>query len=160
MISADQAKELFTYNSGNLFWNNSKSLKAKKGKKAGYTDPRTGYGHVRINYKMYPLHKLIYLYHHGEYPQIVDHIDRDKRNNQIENLRKCSKSQNEANTSARKTNKLGEKHICVSFGAYAVSIYRQGKSIRKRFKTLEKAIEFRDSVLDNIDRDFFYKCQK
>lgn len=37
--------------------------------------------------KYYYLHRLIWLYHHGELPDLLDHVDRDVANNRIENLR-------------------------------------------------------------------------
>jgi hypothetical protein len=45
------------------------------------------------------MHLLIWIMHYGDIPEnlVVDHIDRDKSNNFIENLRLLTKSQNNRN---------------------------------------------------------------
>ena len=67
----------------------------------------------------------------------VDHIDRNSQNNDIENLRWVDNSTNQLNSGAKKTNKLGEKHI----NKDKVNI------IHITFKTLEEAIEYRNEWL-------------
>ncbi len=52
-----------------------------------------------IGNKQYPLHRLIYIYHHGSIPKnlVIDHIDNDRLNNHISNLRAVSSSTNSLN---------------------------------------------------------------
>ena len=52
---------------------------------------------VYISDKPYLAHRIIFLWHHGYLPNMIDHIDRDKRNNQIENLRESTLSENNIN---------------------------------------------------------------
>ena len=64
--------------------------------------------------KICKLHRLLYQAHHNvklTSDQFIDHIDRDKLNNDISNLRLCTVSQNGMNTSLRKDNKTGYKNI-------------------------------------------------
>lgn len=56
-----------------------------------------GYRTLRINRVTYLYHRAIYLHQTGELPRCVDHIDRDRANNRIENLRPSDHSQNAAN---------------------------------------------------------------
>ncbi len=44
-------------------------------------------------------------------PKEIDHIDRNKLNNKIENLREVTKSENMANRKKHKTNKSGYKGV-------------------------------------------------
>ena len=55
------------------------------------------YVYITVNYKTYLAHRLIWLWHYGEFPDRVDHIDRDGFNNRIENLRECDQRQNSGN---------------------------------------------------------------
>lgn len=49
------------------------------------------------------LHRQVWIYHHGKIPKglVIDHIDRDKDNNQINNLRAVSLSENNKNVSEK-----------------------------------------------------------
>lgn len=72
---------------------------------AGTLD-QTGYYNVRVLGKVCKLHRVIFLYHHGYFPEnVIDHIDRNPLNNRIENLREVSISCNMHNASIRCDNK-------------------------------------------------------
>lgn len=47
-------------------------------------------------------HRAIWLWHHGYLPEMLDHINRNRTDNRIENLRPCTRSQNFANMQAHK----------------------------------------------------------
>ncbi len=66
------------------------------GKSAAWTD-KTGYKNVVVSGKGYREHRVVYYWHTGEYPRILDHIDRNKGNNRIENLREATYQENMAN---------------------------------------------------------------
>ena len=75
----------------------------------------------------------------------VDHIDRNKANNVVNNLRWVTHSVNTANVHMRKNNRLGEKNIYMNRGMYCAEIRRDGVRTRKYCKTLEEAKEWRDT---------------
>ena len=85
--------------------------KRKVGEKIGTTSSKDGYSKALILSKMYGVHRLIFLYHHGYFPKEVDHIDNDPRNNRIENLRDANKNQNCYNTKLRTDNTSGVKGV-------------------------------------------------
>jgi hypothetical protein len=58
---------------------------------------RHGYVRVGINYSSYLMHRLIWKWHHGTEPEFLDHIDHDRENNTIENLREINKKSNSRN---------------------------------------------------------------
>lgn len=57
-------------------------------------------------------HRLAWALYYGELPDLhIDHIDGDKRNNSISNLRICSHNENQHNQGIRSTNKSGYKGV-------------------------------------------------
>ena len=56
-------------------------------------------------------HRLVWLYHHGFMPKMIDHIDGDTKNNRIENLRECSNAQNQYNSKRRIDNSSGYRGV-------------------------------------------------
>ena len=52
------------------------------------------------------------MYHHGYFPEAVDHIDGDRFNNKIENLREATHVENHYNRKVQKNNKSGSKNVC------------------------------------------------
>ncbi len=88
---------------------------------AGSDGPK-GYLHLRVLGKSRRVHRLIFLMHHGYFPDMLDHIDGNPRNNRIENLRECTNSQNRANSKRQWNNTSG-----------FVGVTRDGKKWRARF---------------------------
>ena len=103
--------EAFEYRDGKLFWkimtNPSKKL---IGKQAGCKSSG-GYGVVNLDGQAYSIHKVIFAMHKGFIPPIVDHINGDKSDHRIENLRAATHSTNNFNKVVQSNNKLGLKNI-------------------------------------------------
>ncbi|MGU0172505.1 HNH endonuclease signature motif containing protein [Escherichia coli] len=93
-------KELFNYENGNLFWKIQRQGRAKKGSKAGYLHHR-GYLIVKAYGVLRPVHRIIWEMHNGPIPQNmeIDHINRIKLDNRLENLRLATRRQNACNIS-------------------------------------------------------------
>ena len=110
MITQEQLKELVEYKNGQLVakvkWADKIVIGSPLG---GYN--KDGYINVSIQKKRYYVHRLIFLYHYGFLPETVDHIDGDKGNNKIENLRPASLHQNNYNVKTPKSNKSGVKNV-------------------------------------------------
>lgn len=71
-----------------------------------------GYRRTRIDREIHLNHRLIWLYHYGyDSENDIDHIDRNKVNNRVENLREVSRSCNIRNSVNRKDNKSGVKGV-------------------------------------------------
>lgn len=106
MITQAKLFELFDYSDGNLIWKTNKTRGVKAGDVAGSINGM-GYVSIGIQGKKYLAHRLIFLYHFGKVPKFIDHIDRNPKNNKIENLREATASQNQANVSCNSRNTSG-----------------------------------------------------
>lgn len=109
-MNFDIFSEYLRYDNGILYWKKSTSNRVKVGDIAG-SEQVGGYIGVRILGKRYPAHTIVYALHYNEMPEIVDHIDGNRKNNRIENLRGCSKAQNNKNTGFRRHNTSGLKNV-------------------------------------------------
>lgn len=112
-LGMEFCRECFEYRDGVLYWKERprhhflRDLdwmgfnKKTAGKKAGRIG-KDGYVHIKFRRGMsgtasYGLtaHRVIWMLHHGKWPDhTIDHIDRDRRNDSIENLRDVTMSVN------------------------------------------------------------------
>lgn len=111
LISQELLHEIFEYRDGNLYWKNSKGNRVRPDRRAG-TINDTGYLRVDLFGKHFRVHRLIYLMFHGNLPKILDHINGNKLDNRIENLRPATTYQNVWNSTKRRTNTSGIKNVC------------------------------------------------
>lgn len=109
-ITYEQAHEWFEYKDGCLFWKKSRSYRVKAGQKAGTIRPDKRYD-VIFDKKKYLLHRLIFLMFNKFLPEFVDHIDNNPENNKIENLRGCSRAQNNWNRKIQRNATSGVKGV-------------------------------------------------
>lgn len=101
-LTQEYLKSLFEYKDGFLYWKVKKSFVTKIGSKAGYLKsdklcPKYKRIVIEIDNKNYYASRLIFLYHHGWLPEIVDHHDRNEENDRIDNLRAADTFKNSRN---------------------------------------------------------------
>lgn len=108
-ITQDYLKQVFTYDNGNLYWKIKHSDNINIGDIVGCIKKNRRY--TKINYKDYSVSRLIFMYHNGYFPTVVDHINGDSLDNRIENLRGCNNSQNQYNSKKPKHNTSGIKNV-------------------------------------------------
>jgi hypothetical protein len=83
----------------------------RKGTRAGCLD-QTGYWLIKIGQKRYMAHRLAWFSVHGSWPNLdIDHINGDRNDNRLENLREASRSENCANRRLQSSGKSGFKGI-------------------------------------------------
>ena len=109
-ITQDLVKELFYYEDGVLYYKVKTCNRIRKGQKAGGM-AGDGYLHTSINSKKYKNHRIIFLMFKGFLPAVIDHIDGNPLNNNINNLRPATTSQNLQNAKLSKANTSGIKGV-------------------------------------------------
>jgi hypothetical protein len=141
--SKAELTRLFSYSfvEGALFWKERTSPKAKLSMPAGYTDPE-GYKVITIAGISYRRHRLVWAYFHNDPGDLeIDHVNRIKGDDRIENLRQASRRQNSYNT-IYSTNKSGCPGVCwhKRDKRWRVSIRKNGVNFHLGyFSDIEKA---------------------
>lgn len=131
-ITAERALEVFSYDAETgVITRNVDGLKSKKGDVVSGSGNSRGYKRTTLDGERIYLHRLAWLLHYGKWPnQEIDHIDGDRSNNAIGNLRDVSHSVNMQNLkSPLKTNKTGLLGVSVAgwCGRYQATILVSGK---------------------------------
>lgn len=99
---------------GILSWRIGPSQIAKSGMRAFACSHRMGYLQGKFMGRSLLAHRVAWAVHHGSWPDDkIDHINGDKYDNRIANLRQCSQAEN--NRNARKLAKATSKYKGVYF---------------------------------------------
>jgi len=146
--SISKLTELLAYDphTGKVTWRSNrygyrKSLRAAKGDEAG-TILSLGYRSIQVDGVGLLIHRVAWALHYGEWPNgDVDHVNMDKLDNRIVNLRIASRAQNMSNRSHTKRNTLKAKGVELTrTGRYAVKIWKNYKRYHiGTFDTLDDA---------------------
>lgn len=113
MITHQRLKDLLNYDpeTGEFTWLASRTGTARAGTIAGRVNH--GYRRISIDGTKYLAHRLAWLHVHGAWPAgDIDHIDMNRSNNRIANLREATTSQNKGNSRAYSNNTSGVKGVC------------------------------------------------
>lgn len=156
-LDPKKVEKLLLYKDGRLFWKyRGRELfdsewaftvwnKRYAGKEA-FTCTSGGYKSGRIYNKGYLAHRVIFCLVYGRWPvSEIDHIDGDRGNNSIENLREVSSSDNSKNMAKMSHNKSGITGVYHESytGRWCANIESGGIRYKKRFKDLEDAVAWR-----------------
>lgn len=125
--------DYFTYEDGNLYWKIKTNRNVIIGSIAG-SIRKDGYIRLSLNKKYYYCHRVVWEMHNGQIPEglMIDHIDGDRSNNNLENLRLVSALENQKNMKKPSSNTSGV--IGVSWreerGKWRVTIRKDNKVLR------------------------------
>ena len=109
MLTQERLKQILHYNplTGNFTWKVRTAQRVKIGDVAGSVNSH-GYMRIRIDGRECGAHRLAWLYVYGQFPpEQIDHINHDKVDNRIVNLRCVSDVENKRNKTKSKNNTSG-----------------------------------------------------
>jgi len=141
MITQKLVQSLFGYSYGNLIRKVRTSSNTNIGEIVGCIN-NVGYSVVSVENKLYLVHRIIFLWHHGYLPENdVDHIDRNKSNNKIENLREISHRCNSRNTKIYSHNTSGITGVTANGDSWVAQIHiDKHNNYLGRFKNFDDAV--------------------
>lgn len=129
----------FQYRDGKLFYAEKVSRKARKNQEAGSTDSY-GYRQVKIHGVNVFAHQIVWLMFNSDLPVQIDHINRNRSDNRIENLRESNNALNQQNRSLSKNNTSGEQGVTLHGNKWYARIGLSGKRIGLgSFNTIQEA---------------------
>ena len=134
--TVERLREVLRYEAGTgkLYWIKKPSYRANRavvGEEAGRTSTNN-YNDIQIDGRRMKAHHIVWALHTGEFPALfIDHINGNKTENRVDNLRLATASDNAAN----RVSEMGSTSIYlgVSFKsanrAWVAQIHKSGKKI-------------------------------
>ena len=149
-LTQDYLRQMFIYDpETGILTNRVTRGKARAGNPVGHFDRNRGYLAATVAKKVCLVHRLIWLYVHGYWPERIDHIDGDKLNNRLSNLRNCDAAENARNAKLSKNNTSGILGVryCTERNKWVATIMVNRKTVHLgRFNRKEEAIAARQAA--------------
>lgn len=138
MITNEKLKEKFIYDENTGVFTNIKTGREIKNKNSH------GYVSIWVDRGSYMAHRLAWLYVYGELPKFhIDHINHNRADNRISNLRDVERIENSRNLKLKNTNKSGINGVrmCNQHKKWHAQISINGKNKHLGyFDSIEEAI--------------------
>ena len=146
------------FETGNAIWINPQSRRVKRFSIAGGVN-RYGYVSLRILGEPFLLHRVLWAMRHGYLSgsNQIDHVNCERSDNRMCNLRIASNSENMMNTKLRSTNTSGFKGVWFDKqqSLWIAEIWKDGVKHRVgKFSSAEEASRHLESVRKKYHRNF------
>lgn len=156
-----QLRKHFDYrNDGALICKTIRSRHTYPGKVLTGTLKENGYTDLGFLGKLVKFHHAVYIWHYGGFKGFIDHVNGDRSDNRIENLRVADRRQNAWNMKCRSTSRSGIKGLTWSKSKqmWTGSVSKEGKrkwvsSICKE-KTIYKLKNLRQQMHGDFARHY------
>jgi len=166
-ITVEYLRECFDYRDGSLYWkerpanhfqrpaDHATFIKKSAGNAAGRREPR-GYICVKFRYGGHGVcisaHHIVWAIHHGTWPtKHLDHINRVRNDNRIENLREVTPAENVKNSARNRVFPYVGPHPHGRFQAQ-VNVGGQKSVHIGIFDSEQEANDYRQMVCDEMEK--------
>lgn len=134
-------KELINYLKKYFLYKQDGTLERTDRRNSNGSKDKDGYVILKIKGRQYKAHRLIFAMFNGRLPkEEIDHINRNRSDNRIENLRECNRSENVMNSTLKtkgiyidKTKGLKKKY-CFKFKGRTFRFYTEKEAIESKLK--------------------------
>jgi hypothetical protein len=148
-IDYSEIDKVIYYKDGQIHW--------RSNNKVAGTKTKDGYIKVQINNVPYTAHRLAWCLVNKSIPvdKQIDHINRDKSDNRIDNLRLVDNRANALNKKCKGSN-TGVRGVTKDRNYYKVSFTIKGKAVHVgNFKCFEQAKEIANKYYQQINNEVF-----
>ena len=149
----------FVSNFGNVKNNKTNRILKQGNHIQGYKLVDLSKNGIQKTFRVHRLVGLAFLENPDNKP-MIDHIDENKANNNVKNLRWATRKDNGYNQGKQTNNKSGYKGVCFykSLNKYRANIYINDKSKHLGYyETAEEASKAYDTKAKQIHGEFYYK---
>lgn len=155
MMDKTQIEQLVKYEDGKLYWRESRGSRAA-GDEVGHVHKSTGYRVTKIDGKFWAVHRLVWLIHHNKLPKTLDHVNGDKLDNRVENLRPCTQAENTFNRAKNKKKHWpkGVQYIAKGDGFVGFVGFRRKRHYAGFHKTAAEAEAAVKELRERLHREF------
>lgn len=158
MITQGELRNQLEYDQDSGFWRWRGPFASRVNAKQGWFEgaPMTdGYRCIRIDGKTYYAHTLAWLYVYGVWCKRLDHKNKKKNENWIDNLRPVTRSQNGINRDLNINNTSGHTGVNMITGLWYGNITKDGeRTFSSGFKTKDEAIAWRQKMVQKLFGEF------
>lgn len=169
-LTKEFLNEIFEYKDGVLFHKNRDKTKFSRinsfvyfNKYVAHNKVKThvrkdGYIGMVVCRRQMLFHRVVFIMFNGEITSgiEIDHIDRNKNNNKIENLRQAKKCENQRNRKTNSNSISGIKGVYLrpETGKYRAKIKKDGQLFSKQFDNIEDANRWVMSMRTKLHGEF------
>ena len=142
LLSVKELRRWLSYNpeTGLFTWLVRRNNNCPAGSSAGATNKP--YIVISINNRNYMAHRIAWAMVHGAWPaDYIDHVNGNKHDNRMVNLRSATRSQNAANIAYRRgtTSKYRGVHWCKTFQKWTAQVYKDRRVVWRAYFNTEEA---------------------
>lgn len=144
--TADELRAVLRYypETGHLHWRPRKGLGSRAWGEAFTTVTTRGYRQGTVLGYRTSAHRVAWAYVTGEWPEQIDHINGDKLDNRIANLRAVCATENQRNRAVQGNSKSGVPGVRWRAGKWEAVIYVASRQISLgRYSDFEEAVKAR-----------------